>query len=187
VYSLVNESNIRNLTKELLDYLVVSDAEFKPDLTAKICTLIQRFAPDKRWHIDNLIAVMSQAGPYVKEEVCRALVVLVTNAAELHAYAARRMFAAARERLDSAAPSLLTTALWTVGEFGEMLLPGGRLAGCLAAWLAGWLAAWLAARMRGWYCWWQHAAACCSPAAGHPARHPRLRRAERPCPRKVAP
>lgn len=136
MYTLVNESNIRNLTKELLDYLVVSDAEFKPDLTAKICTLIQRFAPDKRWHIDNLIAVMSQAGPYVKEEVCRALVVLVSNAAELHAYAARRMFAAAREKLDTAAPSLLTTALWTVGEFGEMLMPGeaGRaLPACSAA------------------------------------------------------
>ena len=42
VYSLVNENNIRNLTKELLDYLSISDAEFKPDLTAKICTLIQR-------------------------------------------------------------------------------------------------------------------------------------------------
>ena len=30
--------------QELLDYLSVSDAEFKPDLTAKICTLIQRYA-----------------------------------------------------------------------------------------------------------------------------------------------
>ncbi len=43
VYSLVNESNIRTLTRELLDYLAVSDAEFKPDLTAKICMLIQRW------------------------------------------------------------------------------------------------------------------------------------------------
>lgn len=42
VYSLVNEANIKPLTKELLDYLAVSDAEFKPDLTAKIATLIQR-------------------------------------------------------------------------------------------------------------------------------------------------
>lgn len=42
VPSLVNEGNIRTLTRELLDYLAVSDAEFKPDLTAKICMLIQR-------------------------------------------------------------------------------------------------------------------------------------------------
>ena len=36
------QGNIKALTRELLDYLSVSDAEFKPDLTAKICTLIQR-------------------------------------------------------------------------------------------------------------------------------------------------
>jgi hypothetical protein len=61
-YGLVNEGNIRALTRELLDYLAVSDAEFKPDLTSKICTLIQRFAPDKRWHIDNLVQVGPEEG-----------------------------------------------------------------------------------------------------------------------------
>ena len=65
----MSATNIKALTRELLDYLAVSDSEFKPDLTAKICTLIQRFAPDKRWHIDNLVQVMTQAGAYVKEEV----------------------------------------------------------------------------------------------------------------------
>ena len=48
---------MRTLTRELLDYLVVSDLEFRPDLTAKICTLIQRFSPDKRWHIDHMLQV----------------------------------------------------------------------------------------------------------------------------------
>lgn len=43
MYSLVNEHNIRNLTRELLDYLTICDSEFKPDLTAKICMLIQRW------------------------------------------------------------------------------------------------------------------------------------------------
>jgi len=57
VYALVNESNIKTLTKELLDYLKVSDLEFKPDLTSKICMLVQRFAPDKRWHLDSLLQV----------------------------------------------------------------------------------------------------------------------------------
>ena len=57
VYALVNENNIQSLTKELLDYLQVADAEFKPDLTAKIAALVQRFAPDKRWHFDSLLQV----------------------------------------------------------------------------------------------------------------------------------
>lgn len=58
VYALVNETNIKALTKELLEYLKVSDAEFKPDLTSKICMLVQRFAPDKQWHLDSLLQVI---------------------------------------------------------------------------------------------------------------------------------
>ncbi len=57
MYALVNEGNIRMLTKELLDYLKISDAEFKPDLTAKICQLVQRFAPERQWHLDSLLQV----------------------------------------------------------------------------------------------------------------------------------
>jgi hypothetical protein len=49
-----------NLTRELLDYLAVCDSEFKPDLTAKIAALITRFAPDRRWHFDNLLSVLVQ-------------------------------------------------------------------------------------------------------------------------------
>jgi AP-1 complex subunit gamma-1 len=63
VYSLVNENNIKTLTRELLDYLAVSDSEFKPDLTGKICALIQRFAPDKRWHFDSLLQVRARLPP----------------------------------------------------------------------------------------------------------------------------
>ncbi|MEW5311849.1 MAG: hypothetical protein WDW38_003533 [Sanguina aurantia] len=134
VYSLVNEANIKPLTKELLDYLAVSDAEFKPDLTAKIATLIQRALntldiatgspPDKRWHIDSLVAVMLQAGQFVKEEVARALLVIITNANELHGYAVRTLYRALLMNLDSAETSLVITAVWVIGEFGEMLLPG---------------------------------------------------------------
>ena len=42
VYNLVNESNVKALTKELLEYLKVSDPEFRVDLTAKIAALVQR-------------------------------------------------------------------------------------------------------------------------------------------------
>lgn len=62
----MNEGNIRQLTKELLDYLKVSDAEFKPDLTAKICQLVQRFAPDKRWHFDSVFQVGRWSGSLEK-------------------------------------------------------------------------------------------------------------------------
>ncbi|KAK9830950.1 hypothetical protein WJX81_001389 [Elliptochloris bilobata] len=128
VYALVNEGNIKALTKELLDYLQVADAEFKPDLTAKIAALVQRFAPDKRWHCDSLLQVLTQAGGTVKEAVCRSLVVLLTNAPELHGYAAREFFRALRDaRGRPPAPLLATTAAWFLGEYGELVTAGSPL------------------------------------------------------------
>lgn len=42
IYLLVNESNVKPLAKELIDYLEVSDPEFKGDLTAKICSIVEK-------------------------------------------------------------------------------------------------------------------------------------------------
>jgi len=42
VFILVNDSNVKPLTKELLEYLEVSDPEFKGDLTPKICSIVEK-------------------------------------------------------------------------------------------------------------------------------------------------
>lgn len=122
VYALVNEGNIRTLTRELLDYLDVCDVEFKPDLANKVCVLVQRFAPDKRWYIDSLLQVLVQAGAYVKDDACRALILLVVNAAQLHGYAVRCAYRTLAAHLDTAHPSLLMVATWCLGEYGELLV-----------------------------------------------------------------
>ena len=42
VYLLVNENNVKPLMKDLIDYLEVADHEFKEDLTAKICSIVEK-------------------------------------------------------------------------------------------------------------------------------------------------
>ena len=127
VYSLVNEHNIKTLTKELLEYLSISDAEFKPDLTSKICMLIQRFSPDKRWHVDNMIKILIQAGRYVKPEIGRSFVVLITNANTLQPYTVRALYVALRDHVQLGHASLITISCWCMGEYGEFLLTGHQL------------------------------------------------------------
>lgn len=122
VFALVNEGNIKTLTKELLDYLKVCDEEFKPDLTAKICQLVARFAPDRRWHVDSMAAVLIQAGTFATEDACRALILLVVGTPQLHGYSARKFYAALEENLDCAQPALVTVACWYVGEYAELLV-----------------------------------------------------------------
>ncbi|KAI5679173.1 hypothetical protein M9H77_10123 [Catharanthus roseus] len=120
VYLLVNESNAKPLTKELIEYLEVSDPEFKGDLTAKICSIIEKFSPEKIWYIDNMLKVLSEAGNYVKDEVWHALIVVITNASNLHGYSVRSLYRAVQTTGDQ--ETLLRVAVWCIGEYGDMLI-----------------------------------------------------------------
>ena len=65
-----------------------------------------------------MLQVMQQAGAHVKEEVCRALIVLISNAPELHGYAARTMYRALKESIGQAdlSLSLVTSTCWFLGQ-----------------------------------------------------------------------
>jgi len=66
--------------------------------------------------------VLTQAGPYVKEEVVRALIVVITNAPDLHGYCARAMYRALQRDAATADPALITAATWVIGQ--SLALPG---------------------------------------------------------------
>ncbi|KAJ0095270.1 hypothetical protein Patl1_16187 [Pistacia atlantica] len=120
VYLLINESNVKPLTKELIDYLEVSDQEFKGDLTAKICSIVERFSPEKIWYIDQMLKVLSEAGNFVKDEVWHALIVVISNASDLHGYTVRALFRAFQTSAEQ--ECLVRVAVWCIGEYGDMLV-----------------------------------------------------------------
>jgi len=57
-YALINEQNVRILIRELLAFLEVADDEFKLGMTTQISLAAERFAPNKRWHIDTVLRVL---------------------------------------------------------------------------------------------------------------------------------
>ncbi|CAH1414320.1 unnamed protein product [Lactuca virosa] len=122
VYLLVNETNVKPLTKELIDYLHVSDQDFKGDLTEKICSIVEKLSPDKIWYIDQMLMVLSEAGNHVKDEVWHALIVVITNASNLHGYTVRSLYKAVQTSLDQ--ETLVRVAVWCIGEYGDMLVNG---------------------------------------------------------------
>jgi hypothetical protein len=61
-YALINEQNVRILIRELLAFLEVADDEFKLGMTTQICLAAERFAPNKRWHIDTVLRVLKLVG-----------------------------------------------------------------------------------------------------------------------------
>jgi hypothetical protein len=71
-------SALQGLVKELLAHLPAADDGFRPALAARLCGLVQRFAPSARWYVDSLLAVMVAAGRHVAVRAL-PLPVLVTS------------------------------------------------------------------------------------------------------------
>lgn len=123
-FALINESNVRVLTRELLSFLEVADAEFKLSMTTQICLAAERYAPNRRWHIDTVLRVLKLAGNSVREEVLSSFIRLVCHTPELQAYTVQRLYANLRQ--DVSQESLTLAGVWTIGEFGDVLLQGGN-------------------------------------------------------------
>ncbi|TIB94206.1 hypothetical protein E3Q19_00520 [Wallemia mellicola] len=119
-YALINQSNVKVLTRELLSFLEVSDNEFKNGLTAQISFAAERFAPNKRWHIDTILRMLKVAGNYVREEVLSAFIRLVSHTPELQAYTVQKLYSSLLK--DVSQEALTLAGVWMIGEFGEVLL-----------------------------------------------------------------
>ncbi|KDR80519.1 hypothetical protein GALMADRAFT_61272 [Galerina marginata CBS 339.88] len=122
-YALINDQNVRILVRELLAFLEVADDEFKLGLTTQICLAAERFAPNKRWHIDTVLRVLKLAGNFVREEILSAFIRLVAHTPELQAYTASKLYLALKS--DISQESLTLAATWLLGEYCEIILQGG--------------------------------------------------------------
>ena len=127
------------------------DAEFKTDLTDKICVVVEKFAPSKRWQIDTVLQVLAIAGSHTRESVASNLISLIARSKTLHPYAVFKAFRALQTMKtpevracwsagvivncdDSRSNmwrvlipcigvqlALIHVGVWCVGEYGELL------------------------------------------------------------------
>ena len=122
-FTLINDSNVRVLIRELLAFLEVADNEFKPIMTSQIGIAADRFAPTKRWHVDTMLRVLTLAGNYVKEQILSSFVRLIATTPDLQTYCAQKLYAALQE--DISQEGLNLAGAWVIGEYGDALLRGG--------------------------------------------------------------
>eukprot|EP01130_Rhizamoeba_saxonica_P018090 TRINITY_DN8960_c0_g1_i1.p1 TRINITY_DN8960_c0_g1~~TRINITY_DN8960_c0_g1_i1.p1 ORF type:complete len:857 (+),score=195.70 TRINITY_DN8960_c0_g1_i1:31-2571(+) len=120
IYSLVNKSNVRILVRELLNYLVVADVEFKANLVAKLCYVSEKFAPTKRWYIDTILRIIAVSDSTVPKDVISIFINIISNETDLHLYSAQKMYLALTKTVNN--QSLVQVSLWCIGEYGELLV-----------------------------------------------------------------
>lgn len=123
-FTLINESNVRLLIRELLAFLEVADSEFKPIMTSQIGIAADRFSPNKRWHIDTMLRVLSLAGNYVKEQILSSFIRLIAATPEFQTYAVRKLYTCLKK--DISQEGLTLAGAWCIGEYGDALLRDGQ-------------------------------------------------------------
>ncbi|ERF72023.1 hypothetical protein EPUS_08417 [Endocarpon pusillum Z07020] len=122
-FTLIREDNVRVLIRELLAFLEVADNEFKPVMTTQIGIAADRYAPNKRWHIDTMLRVVKLAGNYVKEQILSSFVRLIATSPDLQTYSVQKLYAALKA--DITQEALILAGTWVIGEYGDALLRGG--------------------------------------------------------------
>ncbi|KAI9352037.1 Clathrin/coatomer adaptor, adaptin-like protein [Obelidium mucronatum] len=127
-FFLINSQNIRILTRELLSFLEVAEADIKSSVASRIVDFAGRFRPNKRWEIDTTIRVMRAAGANVDSSTINHCIKLITTSArDLQLYAVRKLFNLIRLEGDLALAQegLVVVTVWCIGEFGDLLVSGG--------------------------------------------------------------
>ncbi|KAJ1561590.1 clathrin associated protein complex large subunit [Cladochytrium tenue] len=127
-FFLINSSNIRILTRELLSFLEVAEGDIKASTATRICDFAGRHRPNKRWELDTVIRVLRVAGSHVDQSTVDHAVKLVTTSdPSLQQYAVRKMYNVVRLEGDRALAQqgLLQVTGWCVGEFGDALVESG--------------------------------------------------------------
>ncbi|KAG5892721.1 hypothetical protein JTB14_001093 [Gonioctena quinquepunctata] len=120
-FALVNSQNVRTMTKELLAFLEKSDPEFKAHCSSSIVLSAERYAPNKRWHLDTLLKVLVGAGNYVRDDVISSTIQLISESTNQQSYVTLQLYKALSEDVQNK-QSLTQVAVWAIGEFGDLLL-----------------------------------------------------------------
>ncbi|CAF4145058.1 unnamed protein product [Rotaria socialis] len=121
-FALINSNNIRTMINEMLTFLATCEQEFKADCTSNMFLAMDRFAPSKRWHVDQMIKVLTTAGNSVRDDIVSSLIGIISSSPDLHGYTAQQLFKMIRN--DITQQPLVQVASWTLGEFGDLCVNG---------------------------------------------------------------
>ena len=122
IYKITNHSNVKSIVKELTNYLLSADSEFKKELSNKICQICEKYAPNKKWHIDTVVKVLTLTEGHTREEYISQIITVIATTPELHQYSVTKVYYAMKENLNQI--GLVQLGVWLIGEFGEMLVNG---------------------------------------------------------------
>jgi AP-2 complex subunit alpha len=122
LFAMCDRSIAESVVKELLQYLSAAEYAIKDEMVLKLAILAERFAPDLRWYVDNIVQLLNIAGDFVSDDIWHRVVQIVTNHQDLQKYAASKMYHALEPI--TAHETVVKVGGYIIGEFGYLLLEG---------------------------------------------------------------
>ena len=122
IHKITNDTNVKSIVKELTNHLLSADNEFKKELANKICQICEKYAPNKKWHIDTVVKVLTLTEAHMREEYISQIITVIATTPELHQYSVTKVWFSMKENLNQV--GLVQLGVWLTGEFGEMLVNG---------------------------------------------------------------
>jgi AP-1 complex subunit gamma-1 len=117
-FALINRKNIEEMTDELIDFLAVCEPEFKADCSSNLFITMEKYSPDKRFHIDQMMRVLNTAGNHVRDDIVANFILLISNTTDLQFYAMNELVTMVRD--DVTQQPLVQVAVWCLGEYAEL-------------------------------------------------------------------
>jgi AP-1 complex subunit gamma-1 len=118
-FALINKTNIAEMTDELMLFLATCEPEFKADCSSNMFISMEKYAPNKRWHIDQMIRVLKTAGNYIRDDIIANFIILISNTPEMQYYAMSKLVQLIKD--DVTQQPLVQVAVWCLGEYGDQL------------------------------------------------------------------
>ncbi|KAG7815318.1 hypothetical protein KL924_000404 [Ogataea haglerorum] len=121
-FAIMNQQNVRVLTKELLAFLQNSDDELKEYITTQLCIACNKYRPDVRWHFETLISLLKLAGNHFSRDIVSNVLALIMQNTdlELTKFLVEELISSSQAHFNEFALALVTT--WCIGEYADLVI-----------------------------------------------------------------
>jgi AP-1 complex subunit gamma-1 len=119
-YLIINSSNIKQIVKECLSFLLKAEDEIKLELTAKICQSLDKYSPSLKWQIDTLIKMLCISNNFITEDTVSTIINVILSSEDLKLYSVHKCFIALKNNPEQEA--LAKVSVYIIGEFGNLLV-----------------------------------------------------------------
>ena len=117
---LINENNLAQIVKDLIEHLISSEPELKEAIVGKLCSALEAHSVNKQWTIDTLTQILTIAGSFIDDDVISSTAHIISSTPELQSYSVHKLYRALKDNIEQ--QGLVLLSVWCIGEYGDLLI-----------------------------------------------------------------